>query len=475
VDDPRQRAVLLRPLANPLITMASADAGSAFAALVAALPPEDAALAAPFAAQAVLAGESPQSSRLLAAAVAGPDGSGLLAALAVAAAAAGRSRERVVRLTRRCITAGRVGGSDARWPPTLSALLALCLAWVERLDEAWYWSTHALSAATDSRSVTERAFALAVRVDVAQRRGQLTTAVACAQEAMALLAATGMAPLHGAVAARMVRILLERGDVDAAESLLANVGRPAAAHVLTWAEYLHSRGLLAMARGRPREALRLHLECGQHLTARGVAGPACVAWRDRAALALVRLGELDSAQTHADEAIRVARAWGAPGILGATLTAAASAAPDTATRIVLLREAVDLLEGTKSALEHAHALIRLGAALSATGDRNGRATMTRGADLAVACGATAIAARARQRLTGRGDRVAQDGSPLSYAERRVADLVLRGMNNAEVAATLLISKRTVDTHLGRIYRKLNIRSRSKLAEALMLPVGGGTA
>jgi DNA-binding CsgD family transcriptional regulator len=49
------------------------------------------------------------------------------------------------------------------------------------------------------------------------------------------------------------------------------------------------------------------------------------------------------------------------------------------------------------------------------------------------------------------------------------------MNNAEVAATLLISKRTVDTHLGRIYRKLNIRSRSKLAEALMLPVGGGTA
>ena len=54
-------------------------------------------------------------------------------------------------------------------------------------------------------------------------------------------------------------------------------------------------------------------------------------------------------------------------------------------------------------------------------------------------------------------------SELTAVEQRVADLVAAGQTNREVAAALFISVRTVESHLGRIYRKLGVRSRTELA------------
>jgi DNA-binding CsgD family transcriptional regulator len=52
---------------------------------------------------------------------------------------------------------------------------------------------------------------------------------------------------------------------------------------------------------------------------------------------------------------------------------------------------------------------------------------------------------------------------LTTAERHVAQLVRQGMSNNEIAIHLTISRRTVESHLGRIFRKLDIRSRTQLA------------
>jgi DNA-binding NarL/FixJ family response regulator len=41
------------------------------------------------------------------------------------------------------------------------------------------------------------------------------------------------------------------------------------------------------------------------------------------------------------------------------------------------------------------------------------------------------------------------------------------MSNREVAATLVVTTRTVETHLTRIYAKLGLRSRTELARALL--------
>jgi DNA-binding CsgD family transcriptional regulator len=55
---------------------------------------------------------------------------------------------------------------------------------------------------------------------------------------------------------------------------------------------------------------------------------------------------------------------------------------------------------------------------------------------------------------------------LTPSERRVAELAAQGLTNREVAQQLYLTKKTVETHLGHVYRKLDISSRSRLADAL---------
>ena len=63
---------------------------------------------------------------------------------------------------------------------------------------------------------------------------------------------------------------------------------------------------------------------------------------------------------------------------------------------------------------------------------------------------------------------------LTRAERQVAELVRRGMTNQEIADDLVVSRRTVESHLSRIFRKLDLRSRTQLA-TIGRPGQGGRA
>ena len=56
---------------------------------------------------------------------------------------------------------------------------------------------------------------------------------------------------------------------------------------------------------------------------------------------------------------------------------------------------------------------------------------------------------------------------LSPQELQVARIAGRGQNNVEVAAALFVSRKTVEAHLTRVYRKLGIRSRTELARILL--------
>jgi DNA-binding CsgD family transcriptional regulator len=55
---------------------------------------------------------------------------------------------------------------------------------------------------------------------------------------------------------------------------------------------------------------------------------------------------------------------------------------------------------------------------------------------------------------------------LTAAEQRVAELAASGMTNRDVAAALFISPKTVEATLGRVYRKLGIRSRAELGRRM---------
>ena len=59
---------------------------------------------------------------------------------------------------------------------------------------------------------------------------------------------------------------------------------------------------------------------------------------------------------------------------------------------------------------------------------------------------------------------------LTPIERRVARMAAEGLRNREIAATLFVTAKTVENQLGRVYMKLGIGSRAKLADALELAV-----
>ena len=52
--------------------------------------------------------------------------------------------------------------------------------------------------------------------------------------------------------------------------------------------------------------------------------------------------------------------------------------------------------------------------------------------------------------------------PLTEREEEIVRLVVTGMANKEIAASLHVSKRTVDAHLGHLFTKLGVSSRAEL-------------
>jgi DNA-binding NarL/FixJ family response regulator len=55
---------------------------------------------------------------------------------------------------------------------------------------------------------------------------------------------------------------------------------------------------------------------------------------------------------------------------------------------------------------------------------------------------------------------------LTASERRVARMAAAGLGNREIAQNLVVTIKTVENHLARVYTKLGIHSRTELAEAL---------
>jgi DNA-binding CsgD family transcriptional regulator len=52
---------------------------------------------------------------------------------------------------------------------------------------------------------------------------------------------------------------------------------------------------------------------------------------------------------------------------------------------------------------------------------------------------------------------------LTPSEAQIARLAASGRTNREIAETLFVSPKTVEAALSRVYRKLDVRSRSELA------------
>jgi DNA-binding NarL/FixJ family response regulator len=85
--------------------------------------------------------------------------------------------------------------------------------------------------------------------------------------------------------------------------------------------------------------------------------------------------------------------------------------------------------------------------------------------LEAGCTAEERAELGRRAVAGRRTE-ADPASSLTPGERRVIQMVARGMTNAEIARTLFLTVKTIETHLGSTYRKLGVHSRTQMLAAL---------
>jgi DNA-binding CsgD family transcriptional regulator len=162
--------------------------------------------------------------------------------------------------------------------------------------------------------------------------------------------------------------------------------------------------------------------------------------------------------------------FGTPAARAAALQASAKSSVGVL-RIEQLERAVDTLRDSPRRPALAVALAELGRALRHAGRRAAaRSALRESLDLSQRLGLAEAATQAREELRIAGARPRRDlmsgPDSLTAAELRVAEVAARGLSNRDIAASLFLSPKTVEMHLGRVYRKLGIGSRAELPAGL---------
>ncbi len=182
------------------------------------------------------------------------------------------------------------------------------------------------------------------------------------------------------------------------------------------------------------------------------------------------------AQEIAGRELEQAIAFGAPRRHGIALSVCGTLDPGEHA-LVSLRQAVGILERSPARLEHARALVNLGAGLRVRGHHKGaRAQLVEALDIAHRLHAVALADLARTELVASGARPRRHGlsgpDSLTPAELRTARMAAEGQTNREIAQSLFVSAKTVEAQLSQAYSKLSIHSRRELATAPSRAPGG---
>ena len=265
----------------------------------------------------------------------------------------------------------------------------------------------------------------------------------------------------------LTRTLTEQGRLAEARAALDSVPPEPVANYgsLTWRR---ARTELLLA----ERDLAAALDSIRELITPLADNPAINPWRTLKALALDGLGGADrgkEAIALATDEVDLARESGVPGSLGRALRVHGVLLRDDG--VDHLREAVAVLETSQARLERAKALFALGCALRhAREPTEARDPLRRALELATACGAKGLAEDVRSELAAAGARprtTALGGvESLTASEKRVSGLAAGGRTNKDIAQELYVTPKTVEVHLSNAYRKLGIRSRHELAEAL---------
>jgi DNA-binding CsgD family transcriptional regulator/tetratricopeptide (TPR) repeat protein len=285
------------------------------------------------------------------------------------------------------------------------------------------------------------AWVLVTRSPLRLAGGDLRGALDDAQEAVDLLRALDERFVMGWAAVQLASVLLECGEAARAESVL--------------------------------------VELGGGVELRGVHG----GWRAAALEVLTRCqisaGRVEQARRSADHAVAYAETTGlrlALGVAGRAVALVRLHDPDPAAAVTGARLATTEAEALGCTVETAVSRTVLGRALARAGQHDEALVELRAAAAALdACGAVRHRDAAQRELRRLGQPIHRRSATgtddvglgaLTERELEVAGLVADGSTNPEIAATLYLSQKTVETHLRHIFHKLEVASRLRVAQAV---------
>ena len=381
----------------------------------------------------------------------------------------GEPREEVVALAERALGGAQLAeeGADGSALYGVIASLHACdeLAWNDRV------LTAAMSQSRMRGSIMAFASASLWRSSSRWAQGRLSEALADAEQAVDA-ERYGWRQFLPVVYGTLIGLHLDRGETKSAARHASQYDPGVFGGSILLAPWHEALGRLALAEHRERDALT-HFEDWSDVVS-DVLNPAYFAgWRSARARVLSAIGRSDEAHALAIEEVRLATRFGAPRALSVALRGQAhvEARDDLDHPLALLERAVQIAGGSEARLEHGHALLDLGATLRRAGRRTdaGRA-LGEALELARACGARRLEESALEELEVAGARVqsaARRGADaLSPSERRVVALAIDGLTNRQIAEALFVTRKAVEWHLGNAFRKLDVRSRRELPQAL---------
>ena len=265
---------------------------------------------------------------------------------------------------------------------------------------------------------------------------------------------------------------------DAGEDAVALTSELVGTAVAAWAAVVTAA--VRVEAGRPEAALQLLLD--------GAGGPGLdlipgawrAVWLDVLTRAYLAAGRSAEARTAAGRADAWAERFGLPLARAAAdraLAAVALADGDPAAAARLALAGAECADGIGALLDAAHARLLAGRALREAGDRDAAVSeLQRAADVFEACGALRHRDKAERELRAAGQAVHRRTRPgradesglaaLTGRELEIARLVVDRRRNAEIAAELFLSIKTVEAHMRNIFRKLGVDSRVEVARAL---------
>ncbi|MFD8565509.1 LuxR C-terminal-related transcriptional regulator [Streptomyces sp. NPDC059639] len=354
------------------------------------------------------------------------------------------------------------GGDDAmRW---------LWLTWLAAGDmwddESWHeLTTRAVRSARDTGALNFLPLALGYRAAMYVHAGDFGLASTLINEADSIMEVTGHSPMSYPA----MLLMAWSGDPRAEAVILSGIGE-----VSSWGEgraiglghYLLT--VLYNGFGQYQDALT-HAEQAVEYEDISVVGFAFAELVE----AGVRSGAPETAATALRRLEERAGVSGTDWALGVLARSRALLSEGPAAD-GLYREAIERLGRSRIVVQLARTHLLYGEWLRRENRRvDAREHLRTAHEMLRGYGATAYAERARRELLATGETVRPRSAEvdalreaLTAQEGQVARLAADGMTNSEIGAELFISPRTVEWHLGKVFTKLDVKSRNKLRAAL---------